>query len=184
MADFLTSDALFSKDNVYRYFLSRIWDLEKPTVVFCMLNPSTADNIKNDPTVERCQRRAKLLGYGSLVVINLFALKSTDPGLLFKTDDPVGPENDTNILKAIGTSDMIICAWGQHGSLKKRDEEVLNLIKQAGKIPYALKLNKDGSPAHPLYLPYSLNPVPLPGNGFWTAPAGVNRVTVIATEEK
>lgn len=126
-----------------------------------MLNPSTADEAKNDPTVQRCQIRAIQMGFGRLVVANIFALRSTDPSQLYKVADPIGPENNQYIIDAILEADLIVCAWGKHGQLKNRGERVLETVRQAGKTPHALKINSDGSPAHPLYIGYDVKPIPI-----------------------
>src|SRR3954454_21911255 len=86
--------AVFSKCNRYRYRLDRIWDEARPPLAFGMLNPSTADHERNDATIERCERRARALGFGSLIVWNLFAFRSTKPSTLKAQDDPIGPKND------------------------------------------------------------------------------------------
>lgn len=151
--------ATFSDDRKYRYSLHRIWDNKKPYLLFCMLNPSVADESDNDPTIERCQRRAQQLGFGGLVVVNIFALCSTDPKALKKVEDPVGPENFMTIIKTAKNAGLVICGWGKHGSLKKQGERVLWLLKSNGVRPFALKINKDGSPAHPLYIGYDVKPV-------------------------
>ena len=85
--------------------------------VFLMLNPSTADAIDNDPTVERCLRRALKMGFGGLMVCNTFAYRSTDPEKLYEVEDPVGPENDQIILARARSAGMVICGWGTHGAL-------------------------------------------------------------------
>ena len=92
-----SSGATFSPCRRYRYTLWRQWD-ERPPATFIMLNPSTADETANDPTVERCQRRAQAMGYGGVRVANIFALRSTDPRALYTAEDPVGPENDHALL--------------------------------------------------------------------------------------
>lgn len=155
--------AVFSKDEKYRYKLWRMWDGAKPFLNFCMLNPSTADEKENDPTVERCQRRAEMMGYGGLIVTNIFAYRSTDPSNLKKVDDPVGYWNDIAIISAAQNSDATICGWGKHGSLMRRGEFVLDdLAHWVGKKRVlALKVNKDGSPAHPLYIGYDVKPIPI-----------------------
>lgn len=149
----------FSDCGTYRYMLTRIWDMSKPNVAFCMLNPSTADELVNDPTVERCERRARMLGYGGLVVVNLFAFRATDPNELYDAEDPVGPDNDAFIKDAIKLSSLFVCGWGNHGTLTGRNLEVLNLLKSLGIEPHALKINMDGSPAHPLYIAYKAQPI-------------------------
>lgn len=124
-----------------------------------MLNPSTADENVNDPTVERCRRRAEMMGYGGLVVINIFAYRSTDPRELKKKNiDPVGMQNNMQIVEAGKRCKMVICGWGKHGSLHGRGKEVLEMMKFWGIKTRALRLNKDGSPAHPLYIGYDVKP--------------------------
>jgi hypothetical protein len=157
----MDTGATFSPCGKYRYYLWRKWADGLPCAVFMMLNPSTADEVKNDPTVQRCQIRATQMGFGRLVVVNIFALRSTDPAELYKVADPIGPENNRYIIDAILEADLIVCAWGKHGQLKNRGERVLETVRQSGKIPHALKLNGDGSPAHPLYIGYDVKPIPI-----------------------
>lgn len=126
-----------------------------------MLNPSKADEVQNDPTVERCQRRAVMMGFGRLEVVNAFALRSTDPALLYQTDDPIGPDNNAAIFDAVSGAGLVVCAWGKRAALNGRGLEVMRLIQSAGAVPHALRINKDGSPAHPLYIGYKVQPVPL-----------------------
>jgi hypothetical protein len=124
-----------------------------------MLNPSTADEKQLDPTVTRCKKRAQALGYGGFEVVNIFALRSTDPRALYDSIDPLGSENFDAIAEAVIDCELAICAWGSHGKLfgmGKFIHEWLTFFSPE-KIRY-LKLNSDGSPAHPLYLPYSLQP--------------------------
>jgi hypothetical protein len=125
-----------------------------------MLNPSTADEIDLDPTVTRCKKRAKALGYGGFEVANIFAYRSTYRGALYEVIDPIGNENTTSVLDAVRHCEIVICAWGADGKLKDQGPFFKELIHRSypGK-PHYLKLNSDGSPTHPLYLPYSLQPV-------------------------
>lgn len=153
------SGATFSPCRRYRYTLWRTWDPDKPVCMFLMLNPSTADAVDNDPTVERCQRRAQKLGYGGLVVCNVFAYRSTDPAVLYTEADPVGPGNDAAILEQARSTGLVICGWGTHGALHGRGAAVLDMLRQAGITPHALRLNRDGSPQHPLYVGYAQLPV-------------------------
>lgn len=156
------SGAQFSDCEKYRYLLWRVWDEAKPSAVFLMLNPSTADEIDNDPTVERCQRRVHALGYGTLRVVNIFAYRSTDPAPLYDQEDPVGPHNDASILQAAKDAGIVICGWGANGSLMNRGHTVLKLLQDHGITPHYLELNMDGSPRHPLYTAYSVQPKPFP----------------------
>lgn len=154
--------ARFSPCMKYRYALWRIWDASKPALVFVMLNPSTADLYKNDPTVERCQRRAVQMGFGGLRVANIFAFRSTDPNPLYDLDDPVGPENDAAIVEAAKLGGLVVCGWGTHGNLHKRGQQVIGLLQRNGIKPHYLKLNADKTPAHPLYIGYEVTPQPFP----------------------
>ena len=106
------SVAEFSDCEKFRYMLTRVWDSDGPRALFIMLNPSTADEIRNDPTVERCERRARALGFGAFRVCNIFAFRATDPKDMRAADDPVGPENDMAILDGCRWADAIICALG------------------------------------------------------------------------
>lgn len=151
--------ALFSECRAYRYRLWRHFG-DGPRLLFVMLNPSTADDVANDPTVERCQRRAARMGYGSLEVVNLFAFRATDPKLMRAAGDPVGPENDVHILHAAADAAMIIAAWGAHGSFRGRGGAVRTLL--AGRVLHCLTLTAAGDPGHPLYVGYDVQPQPLP----------------------
>lgn len=152
------TSATFSSCRLYRYDLRRRWD-DGPTLHFCMLNPSTADEVQNDPTVERCQRRAALLGFNSLIVTNIFAWRSTDPMALYDLADPIGPNNDTYITEACNSADMTICGWGGHGDLRGRGRHVELMLRRAAVPLHYLKLSKDGrNPYHPLYLGYDVKP--------------------------
>lgn len=157
----MKSSATFSADRHFRYSLTRVWDESLPLVAFCMLNPSTADENTNDPTIERCQRRARMMGFGGLIVVNLFAYRATDPYELYWAGDDspvIGPSNNDAIVDAANRARMFVCGWGKHGSLYGRSQFVMNMLLKNGVEPYALKLNKDGSPAHPLYIDYKVKP--------------------------
>lgn len=151
--------AVFSECDRYRYQLWRRWGQGK-TVAFCMLNPSTADEKANDPTIERCCRRAKAWGFDGVDIVNLFALRSTDPAALYRVGDPVGPHNFEAIVQTVKRAEFMVCAWGRHGKHCGMGETIMLRMRQfyPEKLRI-LKLNKDGQPAHPLYLPYSLQPV-------------------------
>ncbi|WP_169567421.1 DUF1643 domain-containing protein [Sneathiella limimaris] len=156
------SDAVFSDCETYRYRLWRRWD-DGPSVAFLMLNPSTADAFRNDPTVERCHRRAVAMGFGALEVVNIFAFRATDPKNLKKAKDPIGPLNDQILLETAKSCDMTICAWGSHGTHQNRDRDVRKLLKDAGINPHILALTKFDQPRHPLYVSYSQSPIPWTG---------------------
>ncbi len=148
--------ATFSADEVYRYHLYRRWAVGR-SCLWVMLNPSTADAHHNDPTVERCEHRARTWGFPAVEVVNLFAFRSTDPGALQYHPDPVGPDNDLAIVKAAEGAGRIICAWGAYGYHRGRSAQVRALL--ANFELHVLRVTKDGEPGHPLYLPYALEPV-------------------------
>jgi hypothetical protein len=124
-----------------------------------MLNPSTADASRDDATIRRCASFSRAWGFGAMVVVNLFALRATDPRRLREAADPVGPRNDGAIRGAAGGSDAVVAAWGRHGSLRGRDERVLDLLRDHD--VRLLGVNADGSPRHPLYLPASTRTRPM-----------------------
>lgn len=146
---------IFSPCRMWRYALTQVWDRRFPMLVFVMLNPSTADERQNDPTVERCERRAHKLGFGGVAVYNAFAYRSTDPRKLRQVDDPIGPTNDKYLASIVDTNKpcTIVVAWGKHASLGRRFEKVLQILSQQQMV-YCLGQNKDGSPVHPLYISY------------------------------
>ena len=154
------SVAVYSPCERYRYSLTRTWDAKGPRVTFVMLNPSTATEVQNDPTVERCERRARALGYGAFRVTNIFAWRDTDPRAMRAAADPVGPGNDAAILEAAAWADRVVAAWGAHGAHLGRGPEVERLLRQAGHGLCHLGLSKDGHPRHPLYVAYAQTPQP------------------------
>lgn len=158
------SGAILSPCRIYRYLLTRRWAPTRPadTIAFILLNPSTADENVDDPTIRRCVGFAKTLGYGGLVVANLFALRSTDPGLLVHHVDPIGPDNDKWLHEVARKSQQLICGWGCGGIIHRRGTQVLKLLSEAGASPKALKITARGHPAYPLYLRHDLQPRELP----------------------
>ncbi|MFG0292913.1 MAG: DUF1643 domain-containing protein [Phycisphaerales bacterium JB050] len=149
------SRASFSRCRRYRYSLVREWDAAKERICFCMLNPSTADERQNDPTVRRAIGYALDRGFGSIEVVNAFALRSTDPAALKRAIDdgldPIGARNDEAIRRAAARSKTVVAAWGAHARLLDRDRAVRSLL---GDHPgcVALGFTADGLPRHPLYL--------------------------------
>lgn len=152
------STAIYSDCERYRYSLTRIWDVSGRRVNFVMLNPSTATEVQNDPTVERCERRARTLGYGSFAVTNIFAWRDTDPKAMKAAPDPVGPENDSAISERATWADDVIAAWGTHGTHLSRGDAVKAVLFKLEKPIFHLGLSKAGHPKHPLYLPYVQQP--------------------------
>lgn len=141
--------AVFSQSLRYRYILGRHWDASRGTCAFIMLNPSTADENVLDPTVRRCVGFAKSWGYGSLLVGNIFALRSTDPANLYTAHDPVGTRNDEALREIVRLSAETVAAWGVHGALGGRGKKVLDMLGRSNLR--SIGLTKDGSPRHPLY---------------------------------
>lgn len=154
------STAVYSDCESYRYSLTRVWDDSKNTVMFVMLNPSKATEVQNDPTVERCERRARALGYGGFRVTNIFAWRETDPKELRATAEPVGPENDAAIIEGAAWADRIIAGWGTHGEHMGRGPLVESMLRNTGKPLYHLGLSRGGHPRHPLYITYAQRPEP------------------------
>lgn len=155
------SGAEISECGLYRYHLYRAWDWSLPVVAFVMLNPSTADASEPDPTMTRCKNFAKDWGFGGFVIVNLFALRSTDPDALKAAADPVGPRNDASIRETLASVQMVVLGWGAHSMIEKRVEAVMAIVRDSGKVPHYLKLTKDGHPGHPLFLLGSLRPIPM-----------------------
>ncbi|HYR35196.1 MAG TPA: DUF1643 domain-containing protein, partial [Burkholderiales bacterium] len=130
-----------------------------PVANFLMLNPSTADEFKLDPSCTRARRYAERWGYGSVLVTNIFAWRATDPDEMKAARDPVGRGNDRAIVRAARESAIVVCAWGNHGAHRGRSDSVRDLLAKAGIAPRVLRMNGGGEPAHPLYLPGDLRPI-------------------------
>ncbi len=156
--DDAVSEASYSDCERYRYALTRIWEPAGRKVLFLMLNPSTATEVQNDPTVERCERRARTLGFGAFRVCNIFAYRATDPRDMRAADDPVGTANDATIMQAIGWADEVVAGWGNHGDHLARGRAVKALLKAQPKAPKHLGLTNSGHPKHPLYIAYKTQP--------------------------
>ncbi len=152
------SIAVYSPCEAYRYLLTRIWDAEGRKVLFIMLNPSTATEVQNDPTVERCERRARALGFGGVRVVNIFAYRATDPRDMRAQRDPVGARNDAAIAESLDWADQVICAWGGHGDHRGRGVQVAQMLRARGGPLYHLGVTKSGQPKHPLYIGYDRQP--------------------------
>lgn len=142
--------AVFDQTRTYRYLLERRWNAG-PSALFVMLNPSSADATENDPTIRRCVAFARREGAAALSVVNLFALRSPNPGILRVHPDPVGPANDAVLRDAVHRARWVIGAWGTHGTLHARGNAMSTLL--APLRPWCLGLTANGQPRHPLYLP-------------------------------
>jgi hypothetical protein len=149
-----TTGATFSPCRTYRYALWRAWDFRKPTLIVIGLNPSTADERQDDPTIRRCVNFAKRIGCGRCVMLNLFGLRATDPKVMKAHPEPVGPENDAAIAAwaALGSA-RIVAAWGVHGAWRNRDTQVCCLLKSLDAHLECFGTTKYGYPRHPLYVP-------------------------------
>lgn len=152
--------ATFSPRRFYRYTLTRTWS-DGPILLWILLNPSTADERKNDPTLRKAIAFSKAWGFGGLVFCNLFAFRSTDPRAMKREEDPVGICNDSVLIMAAHDADQVVCAWGNHGTHRDRAREVLELLQDpeemAGRVPelWCMGTNQNGTPKHPLYLAMS-----------------------------
>ncbi|MEO9862593.1 MAG: DUF1643 domain-containing protein [Yoonia sp.] len=156
------SSATYSDCETYRYALTRTWDDTGKRLMFVMLNPSKATEAHNDPTVGRCENRARALGYGAFRVTNLFALRETDPMQMRRHIEPNGPDNDQTLIEGADWADTTIAAWGVHGVHLGRDAEIITLFQNNNCALHALGVTKAGHPRHPLYMPYSAMPAPWP----------------------
>lgn len=149
-----SSSATFSPCRMYRYELWRTWG-DRPSCVFIGLNPSTADETEDDPTIRKCIGYARNWGYGSLCMVNLFAFRATQPKDMLRAHDPIGPANDITLRRVCEAAGLVVAAWGRHGGHLLRDKSVMSQIS----VPICcLKQNQNGSPAHPLYLKGDLLP--------------------------
>lgn len=145
--------AVFSASMAFRYQLWRRANPGQPTILWVLLNPSTADHQQLDPTLRRCRAYSYAWGFQNWEVCNLFAFRATKPAAMKAALDPVGPANDDMILDAARRASQVMVGWGVHGPHLGRDRAVLQLLKDAGRQPWCLKVVGTGQPAHPLYLP-------------------------------
>lgn len=151
--------AIFSPDRAHRYVLWRRWAEHGPSVLFVGLNPSTADERTNDPTIRRCISFAGKFGATTLIVANLFAFRATKPRDLLCAADPVGPEADAWLEVSTNYAKNTVACWGAHGAFLARASAVLPMLRN----PYCFGTTMGGEPKHPLYLGGATKPLPLPG---------------------
>jgi hypothetical protein len=154
----MRSDASLDPERRYRWWLLREWDASLPRLVVIGLNPSTADEREDDPTIRRCIAFAKRWGYGSLTMLNLFAFRSTDPDGLYSIVDPIGWLNDQTLTEQTRGAPMVLCAWGAGGAILDRGPKVIKSLLGLGRPLCSLGVTKDGHPKHPLYLRSDLIP--------------------------
>ena len=153
------STAVYSDCMCYRYSLTRMWDTTQDKALFIMLNPSTATEVQNDPTVARCERRARTLGFGAFRVTNIFAWRDTDPKAMRRAVAPIGPDNDAVLMDGVRWADRIICGWGTHGAHLGRGPQVADMLRVTGRALHHLGLSQAGHPKHPLYIAYAQQPI-------------------------
>lgn len=147
------SEAVYSKCERYRYQLTREWDPEGRKMLFVLLNPSPITERQKDPVVERCERKARRQGYGTLRICNLFAWRDWDPEEMKAVESPVGADNDSFLRESCEWADGIVAAWGDDGEHMGRGAEVRSMLEKSGKDIMILRLTRHGHPIHPLYVP-------------------------------
>lgn len=152
----LRRGATFSDCGKYRYLLSRHW-AEGPCALFCMLNPSTASELIDDPTIRKCMGFSRKWGMAGMYVVNLFAWRATDPKELLKTSDPIGPDNKWAIRQAVELcKGPIVAAWGANKAIERFGfRKTLCSITDHGLTVNCLGTTQEGHPRHPLYVPYA-----------------------------
>ncbi len=151
------SHAVYSPCEAYRYRLDRSWS-DAPPLVWIMLNPSTATERANDPTIARCEARARAMGFGGLRIVNLFGFRATAPADLRRSPIPIGPDNDSQVLAACDGAGTIVAGWGVHGVHMGRADAVRLLLRDRGLAIHTLGLTQHGHPRHPLYVAYATQP--------------------------
>lgn len=151
----MARQTIFSPCRTYRYALWREWIGGDGYAMFVGLNPSSADENLDDPTIRRCVAFAKMWGYSGLCMTNLFAFRATDPKDMKAAADPVGPDNDEHLRTLAVEAGVIVAAWGANGTHRGRDAEARKMLP----VLHCLALTKAGHPGHPLYLLKTLTPV-------------------------
>ena len=157
--DSVYSTAVYSPCKSYRYSLTRKHTKAKELLLFILLNPSTATEFKNDPTIARCEKRSQLMGYNAFIICNLFAFRTKSPQIMKSCPDPIGPENNRIIEESLSCVNKVICAWGNNGIHLDRANMVMSMIKSVGTPAYHLGLTKLKQPTHPLYIDYNKQPM-------------------------
>jgi hypothetical protein len=154
----MIKDAILDTKREYRYMLERQWgDHNDNFVNFVLLNPSTANETKDDPTIKACIKFAQNLKFDGFYVTNLFAFRTKSPEILKQSESPVGSKNNEFIKKYACKSKLVVVAWGNHGKFLNRDKEVLEILSKI-KTPHCLAITKSGSPKHPLYIKRNTKP--------------------------
>lgn len=148
--------AQFSNCRKYRYALWRTWE-ENAHVMFIGLNPSTADETEDDPTIRRCINFAKYWGFGGIYMLNLFAFRATSPKDMMKAHDPIGSENNSYLQMYLNEAGLNIACWGNYGKYLNRGKKVIELLGRTNLS--ILGLTRNGQPKHPLYLKRDIEPI-------------------------
>lgn len=152
----MKGETVISQCRQYRYSLVRTWldgwQKSEGRIAWVMLNPSTADADKDDPTVKRVIHFSKIWGFGSLVVVNLFAFRATMPSVMKAADDPIGPDNDRHIAEECANANRVIVAWGTNGTYLDRGKQVLEMLSNMNIKVKSFRLTKNRQPRHPLYV--------------------------------
>ena len=146
----IKKDAIFDKTRNHRYLLIRQWEKGTKFVNFILLNPSTADEKLDDPTIRACITFAKNWGFDGIYITNLFSYRTKSPKELKKANEPIGVKCDNYIKEFAIKSNLIVCAWGNHGTYLNRNKEIIKLLKKIDL--YCLGITKKGEPKHPLYI--------------------------------
>lgn len=157
----VVSQALYSPCLAFRHALHRRWSAG-PVLGWVMLNPSTATEAQDDPTIARCGARARAMGFGGISIGNLFAYRATDPRDLKRAVDPLGAGADAALVLAMAEVELLVCGWGNHGTHLGRGAQVAALLRAAGHRLHHLGLTGQGQPRHPLYTAYAVRPQPWP----------------------
>lgn len=139
----------------HRYHLWRAWKTGARSVTWVMLNPSTADARRDDPTIRKCIGFAQRWGFGSIDVINLYSFRTPSPAALRTAGYPNGPHADSTIHRVLlEYTELVVYAWGTKAQ-PERVAEVDAMVRAAGHLPWVLRRTKDAHPEHPLYIPYA-----------------------------
>lgn len=152
--------AVYDPTKAYRYKLGREWDRKKPRLAFIMLNPSTATEYEDDPTIRRCIDFGRSWGFGSLEVGNLFAFRATDPKVMKAAAEPVGAGNDLALKEIHMDASLTIAAWGANGKHRGRASVVREMLERHHDL-HGLRMLSCDEPQHPLYLSKKMVPLPL-----------------------
>lgn len=157
-SDKLTNGNFFTEDPHLDYYPGT----RESYLMVIGLNPSTADEKQDDPTIRRCISFAKAWGFGALCMTNLFAFRATMPRVMKMQPGPVGEDNNDWLLKVAQEAGLILCAWGNHGAFLDRATSVKFLLQGANHKLHCFRLTGEKQPEHPLYLPANTLPTPMP----------------------